>query len=131
VQLQETIIACRRCPRLVTSLQQVANDNVRRFRHETYWGKPVPSFGDAKARLVIIGLLPLGKIAFDACLRACSALNLPIPTPRPRFGHGLHYQLAANLLLASYHPSQQNTHTGRLTRQMFHAIFATARALLG
>jgi uracil-DNA glycosylase family 4 len=201
--------------------RQVARDKVRRFRDETYWSKPVPSFGDPAARLVIVGLapaahggnrtgraftgdrsgawlyealhtygfanqsssvhrhdalqlhdcyitqvlhcappanrptaqeiascqpylltelrlltrvrllLPLGKIAFDACLRACHALNLSLPTPRPHFGHGLQYQLGNDLtLLASYHPSQQNTHTGRLTRQMFHDIFATARALL-
>jgi uracil-DNA glycosylase family 4 len=214
-------MACARCPRLVTYQQQVAHAKVRRYRHETYWGKPVPSFGDPKARLVIVGLapaahggnrtgraftgdrsgawlyealhaygfasqptsghrrdglqlhdcyitqvlhcappankptpeeiancqpymltelrllrqarllLPLGKIAFDACLRACRILNLPLPTPQPRFGHGLHYQLSSDLmLLASYHPSQQNTHTGRLTRQMFHEVFATAQALL-
>ena len=219
--LHATIKACTRCPRLVAYQQQVAHTKVHRYRHETYWGKPVPSFGDPKARLVIVGLapaahggnrtgraftgdrsgawlyealhaygfasqptsvhrrdplrlhdcyitqvlhcappankptpeeiancqpyllaelrllrqarllLPLGKIAFDACLRACRILNLPLPTPQPRFGHGLHYQLSSDLmLLASYHPSQQNTHTGRLTRQMFHEVFATARALL-
>jgi len=221
IQLQDTIIACTRCPRLLAYVQQVARDKVRRFRDETYWSKPVPSFGDPAARLVIVGLapaahggnrtgrtftgdrsaawlyealhaygfasqpnsvhrhdtlklhdcyitqvlhcappankptaqeiancqpylltelrlltqarllLPLGKIAFDACLRACHALNVALPTPRPHFGHGLQYRLGNALtLLASYHPSQQNTHTGRLTRQMFHEIFATARALL-
>jgi uracil-DNA glycosylase len=51
--------------------------------------------------------------------------------PVPRFGHGLLYQLSDHLtLIASYHPSQQNTYTGRLTRPMFHHIFAMARALL-
>jgi uracil-DNA glycosylase len=221
-QLQDTIIACTRCSRLVAYRQQVLQDKVRRFRDQTYWSKPVPSFGDPTARLVIVGLapaahggnrtgraftgdrsgawlygalhaygfashptsvhrhdtlrlhdcyitqvlhcappankpspqeisncqaylltelrllrqasllLPLGKIAFDACLRACQALHLSLPRPRPHFGHGLHYRLSNDLtLLASYHPSQQNTHTGRLTHQMFHEIFATARALLG
>jgi uracil-DNA glycosylase len=220
-QLQATIIACTRCPRLLAYQRQVAHDKVRRFRQEAYWSKPVPSFGDPAARLVIVGLapaahggnrtgraftgdrsgawlyealhtygfasqpvsahrhdalqlhdcyitqvlhcappankptpqetancqsyllaelrllsqarllLPLGNIAFAACLRACRALGLSLPTPSPRFGHGLYYHLSDNLgLLASYHPSQQNTQTGRLTRQMFHDIFAMARALL-
>ena len=56
--LQKTIIRCTRCPRLVAYRKQVAQDKVRRFRQETYWGKPVPSFGDARARLLLIGLAP-------------------------------------------------------------------------
>jgi uracil-DNA glycosylase family 4 len=215
------MIACTRCPRLQAYQRQVAHAKVRRFRQEAYWSKPVPSFGDPEARLVIVGLapaahggnrtgraftgdlsgawlyealhaygfasqptsvhrhdalqlhdcyitqvlhcaprankpttqeitncqtyllaelqllrqarllLPLGKIAFDACLRVCRERGLSLPTPRPRFGHGLYYQLASDLgLLASYHPSQQNTYTGRLSRQMFHEVFATARSLL-
>ena len=220
-QLQATIIACKRCSRLVAHREKVAQDKVRRFRQEVYWGKPVPSFGDPNARLIIVGLapaahggnrtgraftgdlsgawlyealhiygfashafsthhrdalrlhdcyitqvlhcappankptreeihscqsyllaelrlltqarilLPLGKIAFEACLRASNVLRLTIPTPRPHFGHGLRYQLSHDMiLLSSYHPSQQNTRTGRLTREMFHEIFTTARALL-
>ena len=57
-QIQERVIACQQCPRLVTYLQQVAEQKVRRFRHETYWARPVPSFGDAQARLLILGLAP-------------------------------------------------------------------------
>ena len=45
-QIQERVVACALCPRLVTYLQHVAEQKVRRFRHETYWAKPVPSFGD-------------------------------------------------------------------------------------
>ena len=219
-KLQNTIIRCTRCPRLVAYRKQVARDKVRRFRQDTYWGKPVPSFGDAQARLLLIGLapaahganrtgraftgdrsgawlydalhtygfasqpvsehrgdglelrdcyitqvlhcappgnkpareeiaqcqsymlaelallthlqvvVPLGKIAFDAYVRACQQLDI-LPGSKPRFGHGLRYQLSNGLtLLPSYHPSQQNTQTGRLTRVMFHDIFATARNLL-
>jgi uracil-DNA glycosylase family 4 len=76
-------------------------------------------------------LVALGKIAFDACLRTCRHRHIPLPTPMPRFGHGLQYPLSDQLtLIASYHPSQQNTYTGRLTRPMFQHIFAMARALL-
>ena len=57
-QLQDTIIACTRCPRLLAYQRQVAHDKVRRFRQEAYWSKPVPSFGDPAARLVIVGLAP-------------------------------------------------------------------------
>jgi uracil-DNA glycosylase family 4 len=220
-QLQDTIMACTRCPRLTTYRQQVAEQKVRRFRHLTYWGKPVPSFGDPTARLVLMGLapaahganrtgraftgdrsgawlfdalhahgfanqpgaehrqdgltlhdayitqvlhcvppgnkssreeiarcqayllaelrllknlqilLPLGKIAFDAALNALQQLDIALPSPRPHFGHALQYQLANGLtLLTSYHPSQQNTQTGRLTRPMFHQVFKTARNLI-
>ncbi len=221
IQLQETIIACTHCPRLVAHRQQVAVQKVRRFREAPYWGKPVPSFGDPQARLLLIGLapaahggnrtgraftgdrsgmwlydalytfgfanqptsdhgddglhlhdcyitqvlhcappankptrqeidtcqaymqtemqllpnlrvvVPLGKIAFDACLRAWQALQMPLPSPLPRFGHGHVYALGQGCtLVPSYHPSQQNTQTGRLTRPMFHAVFATVRNLL-
>jgi uracil-DNA glycosylase family 4 len=221
VQLQDTIVACTRCPRLVTYRRQVAVHKVRRFREHCYWGRPVPSFGDPEARLLLVGLapaahggnrtgraftgdrsgswlyealyaygfanqptsthrrdglrlqdcyitqvlhcvppankptreeinncqpymvnefrlltnlrvlMPLGKVAFDACLRLFACLHVPLPSPRPRFGHGRQYQLANGLtLLSSYHPSQQNTLSGRLTRSMFHEVFAIARALL-
>lgn len=220
-QLQTTIISCTRCPRLVTYRQQIARDKVRRFRQESYWGQPVPSFGDPQARLLIVGLapaahganrtgraftgdrsgewlydalytygfasqpnsthlddgltlrdcyitqvlhcappgnkptrgeiaqckpymhseftlllsmqvvVPLGKIAFDSVLRLFREHALPLPTPAPRFGHGVPYSIGEHLtLLPSYHPSQQNTQTGRLTRQMFHHVFDTAQRLL-
>src|SRR6267378_7241845 len=57
-QIQERVVACQQCPRLVAYLQQVAEQKVRRFRHETYWARPVPSFGDAQARLLLLGLAP-------------------------------------------------------------------------
>lgn len=220
-QVQQTIIVCRRCPRLVTYCREVAEQKVRRFREQTYWGGPVPSFGDSLARLLVIGLAPaahggnrtgraftgdrsgawlyealyaygfanqptsdhrqdglqlydcyiaqvlhcappgnkprhqeiancqsylmrelqllphlqvvvtLGKIAFETYVRIAQALQYPLPTLRPRFGHGRCYSFAPMVtLIASYHPSQQNTQTGRLSRAMFHEVFATARAVL-
>jgi len=56
--LMETVVGCRRCPRLVAWREQVARDKRRAYRDWTYWGKPIPSFGDPKARLLIIGLAP-------------------------------------------------------------------------
>jgi uracil-DNA glycosylase family 4 len=218
-QLQKQIVRCTQCPRLVTHRQDVAANKVRRFQNHDYWGKPVPSFGDPQARLLLIGLapaahggnrtgraftgdrsgawlydalyrygfanqptsdhrhdglqlhdcyiaqvlhcappankptreetfhcqpyllkefallrrlrivIPLGKIAFDACLRVCRELDYALPTPLPRFAHGACYRLDNGMvLMPSYHPSQQNTQTGRLTREMFHRVFAQARA---
>src|SRR2546423_10695527 len=56
--LQETIVACSLCPRLVEWREQVAREKVKRFADQDYWGKPVPSFGDSKARLLVVGLAP-------------------------------------------------------------------------
>ena len=79
-------------------------------------------------------VVALGKIAFDAYLAAWSdhsPARGALPSPRPRFGHGATCQLPGGItLVASYHPSQQNTQTGRLTREMFEDIFATVRRLL-
>lgn len=220
-EIQERIVNCSRCPRLVAHRQRVADQKVRRFRSEPYWGKPVPGFGDPLARLLIIGLapaahganrtgraftgdrsgdwlyealhrfgfanqpdsshrqdglilrdcfitqvircapprnkpdrqeiancqsyfldelrllsnvrviIPLGRVAFDAYLRAHQQVSNILPTRRPRFEHGKLTRLqAGHALLPSYHPSQQNTQTKRLTRAMFHQVFATARMLL-
>ncbi len=220
-QLQNRIVRCAQCLRLATYRQEVARNKVRRFRDCDYWGKPVPSFGDPKARLLLIGLapaahggnrtgraftgdrsgdwlydalyrhgfanqptsqhrddglklrdcyiaqvlhcappanrptreetlqcqpyllqefellrrlqivVPLGKIAFDACLRVCRVLGYDLPTPSPRFAHGAFYRFDNGMvLLPSYHPSQQNTQTGRLTREMFYHIFARAQSHL-
>jgi uracil-DNA glycosylase family 4 len=193
---------------------------VKRYREWDYWGRPVPSFGDPQARLLIIGLAPaahggnrtgrvftgdrsgdwlygalyeagfanqptsihkddglqlydcyitaavhcappenkplpeefaacrpyllqeltllkrvrvvmaLGQIAFAAYLTARRESGLPILSPAPRFGHGCVFTLNETTLLGSYHPSQQNTFTGRLTREMFQAVFRTARKLV-
>jgi len=73
-------------------------------------------------------VVPLGKIAWDAYLRARRALGQPLPRPLPKFGHGAVARMSDGIiLLGCYHPSQQNTFTGKLTRGMLHAVFRTAR----
>ncbi len=76
-------------------------------------------------------VIALGRIGFDAYLRAAVALGHAWPRPRPRFGHGAVAELPWGVtLLASYHPSRQNTQTGKLTRAMLEAVFAEARRRL-
>jgi uracil-DNA glycosylase family 4 len=73
-------------------------------------------------------VVALGKIAFDHYLKSCRELGYAVPSPAPRFCHGARYELPwAVTLLGSYHPSQQNTFTGKLTRPMFHGVFRRAR----
>ena len=77
-------------------------------------------------------VVALGKIAFDHYLKVCQREGRAVPSPLPAFGHGVVYRLPWGVtLLASYHPSQQNTFTGKLTRPMFHSVFAKARRELG
>jgi uracil-DNA glycosylase family 4 len=72
----------------------------------------------------------LGALAWNEFLLAWRASGYDLPSPKPRHGHGVEVALANLTLLGSYHPSQQNTSTGKLTRPMLHAVFARARALL-
>jgi len=219
--LQRRVVACKRCPRLVRWRRTTALAKTKRFQHQTYWGKPVPGFGDPRARLLLVGLAPaahggnrtgrmftgdrsgdwlyralhkfgfanqslsesvddglrlndcyitaacrcappankllpkelshcrpfllqemrllsrvrvvigLGKIGFDAALQSLCELEEHSLVSRPRFSHGAEYSPGPRMtLLGSFHPSQQNTFTGRLTEPMFDSVFRRARAIL-
>jgi uracil-DNA glycosylase family 4 len=103
--------------------------------------KPTPDERDACLPFLLreIGALPnlraivcLGGFGWDAALRAIRGMGMEIPVPRPRFGHGVEVELAGGLtLVGSYHPSQQNTFTGRLTPAMLDDVFLAARRLVG
>ena len=219
--LNADIIGCTRCPRLVTYREAVAQQKKRQYREWSYWGRPIPGFGDPRARLYVLGLAPaahggnrtgriftgdrsgdwlyealhrfgfanqetsthvddgltltdcyigatvrcappankptldeftacrpfvlgelrelrqvrvvvaLGKIAFDQYLRANCEMGFDRPRPLPKFSHGAIYHLPWGVtLIGSYHPSQQNTFTGKLTRRMFHRVFFDAHRCL-
>jgi uracil-DNA glycosylase family 4 len=233
-KLQETVIQCRKCPRLVAYLQEVSQHKPRRYRDWDYWSKPLPSFGDPDARVLIVGLapaaqggnrtgrmftgdrsgewlfnalyqfgfanqsnsirrddgfklddcyitatircappknkplpeeiencrpyfleeldllkkveviIPLGQIAFIQTLKSLRQRDFDIPslsfghgkmyslrTPRlPRYLYGGQANSQLRTLITTYHPSQQNTQTGKLTKPMFHKIFRMVRSSL-
>jgi uracil-DNA glycosylase family 4 len=84
---------------------------------------------EALPRLSVV--VALGGVAFTGFLAAWEEFGASLARPRPKFGHGAEYALAGSIrLLASYHPSQQNTFTGRLTRSMLGRVFRRARGLL-
>jgi uracil-DNA glycosylase len=77
-------------------------------------------------------VIALGRIGFEAYLAAAAAIGHPVPRPRPRFAHGAAFELPWGVtLLATYHPSRQNTQTRKLTWEMFESVFAEARRRLG
>jgi uracil-DNA glycosylase family 4 len=84
-----------------------------------------------------LGLLPrvsvivaLGQIAFRTALKVLRSIRVAMPSPTPKFGHGLAYRIGGFMLLGSYHPSQQNTFTGKLTQPMFDRIFEMTKEFL-
>jgi len=221
--VQQAIITCERCPRLREYCQRIGREKRRAFRNDTYWARPVPGFGDPRARLLILGLAPaahganrtgrvftgdgaggsgdflmsalhragfanlptshhagdglklgdafiaaavrcappdnkptpgeiatclahlqaeidalphvrvvvaLGRIGFDAYLQMLKRRG-PAPRPRPQFAHGSIALLPnGHTLIGCYHPSRQNTNTGKLTSRMMDDVFgAASRAL--
>jgi uracil-DNA glycosylase len=213
--LNEEIIACRKCPRLVAWREDVARVKRKAYLDHDYWGKPVPGFGDPAGRVLVVGLAPgahgsnrtgrqftgdaSGGFLFPALHRAGFANQAEVesrndglllkdmyitasgrcappdnkPTPQElnncqpflerdlkilnpkvivclgriaferilkiygirnstyKFGHGAAYQLENGIwLLCSYHPSQQNTSTGKLTAAMFDQIWQKAKSLI-
>lgn len=220
-QLNSEIVACTRCPRLITHCRAVAQAKRRAYLEWEYWGKPVPGFGDRDAKVLILGLAPgahgsnrtgrpftgdgsgyfmypvlyqagfasqpnathrddglelkgayitsvgrcappqnkptpeelancapfldrelaelkqvkvvvtLGKIAFDGYLHYLKRKGLLNGRSSFRFAHGVTYDLPdGKILLASYHPSMQNTNTGKLTEEMFLQIFKKVARLV-
>jgi uracil-DNA glycosylase family 4 len=217
--LEGEVTACRRCPRLVEWREEVARVKRAAFADQEYWGRPLPGFGDPRARVLVLGLAPaahggnrtgriftgdrsgdwlfaglyragfanqpesvdrddglalsdcwvsaavrcappanrptpaerdnclpyvgrelqlldrvrvivcLGSFAWDGGLRTLRGLGYEIPRPRPRFGHGAECAVGPYVLLGCFHPSQQNTFTGRLTEPMLDAVFGRARDL--
>ena len=220
--LNASIVACERCPRLRAYCAEVARVRRRAYADTEYWGRPVPSFGDPKARVLALGLAPgahgsnrtgrmftgdgsgdflfpvlheagfasqpnavsrndsmkLTDLWISAVVRCAPPANKPTPEERRNcapwldeelkllgelrvivclgriafdgllthvqrggqlasragyvFSHGAEYVLPGGLtVIASYHPSLQNTNTGKLTRPMFLAVFLRARQLAG
>ncbi len=218
--LTRDITTCRRCPRLVRCREAAAATPPRRFAGQSYWARPIPGFGDPKARMLVVGLAPgahganrtgrvftgdrsgdwlyaalhragfanqptstsrddgleltgawvtvavrcapptnkptpverdrctdylvrelrllrhvravvaLGAFGWDGFLRAARELGHEAK-PRPVFGHGATAAVGPYRLFGSYHVSQQNTFTGRLTEPMLDAVFAAARSSAG
>jgi uracil-DNA glycosylase len=218
-RVRDDIVNCTRCERLRTYCTRIAEQKKGAHRDDVYWGRPVPGFGDPRARVLVLGLAPaahganrtgrvftgdgsgdflmramhsagfanittsqhpddglalrdayivaavrcappdnkpspaeigachshlvaetaalpriqvivaLGRIAFDAAWRLLRGRGIAI-RPRPVFGHGLIYRPdGAPTVIASYHPSRQNTNTKKLTPEMLAAVFAEARRL--
>jgi len=148
--LNKEIIACTACPRLVQWREEVAVTKRKSYEDEKYWGKPVPSFGSDKPKLMIIGLAPgahvanrtgriftadssLGSFAWQATISTLRQLGHEIETTK--FAHGAKVTFKDGnkkiMIIGSYHPSQQNTFTGKLTKAMLDKVIKQAAKAAG
>ncbi len=114
------VTAVNRCPPPQNRPTSAERDNCLPFLE-----REIELLGDARV------IIALGSFAWDGALRALRALGAEVPRPKPRFGHAAEAHVGELILLGSYHPSQQNTFTGRLTEEMLDAVFARARELAG
>src|SRR5438445_118554 len=115
VALNEEIISCTLCPRLIAHCRKVGEVKRRAYLEWEYWAKPVPGFGDPNAYL--------NYLKRRVELKSKAGII---------FGHGETYKLPnGRTLLCSYHPSLQNTLTGKLTEKMFLDVFRKARKVIG
>jgi uracil-DNA glycosylase family 4 len=211
--INQKIIKCKKCPRLVSYINEISKKKTRRFQDQKYWARPLTGFGDVKARVLIIGLAPaahggnrtgrmftgdssgdwlakvlyqsgfaniptsqkiddglklidayitasarcappdnkptreeldncfsflvkeleilqnvtvivcLGRIAFDTCCRLLDMKNA-------KFAHGARFTCGRYTIICSYHPSRQNTQTGRLSWNQWYSVFSSARNIL-
>src|SRR2546425_698582 len=130
--VNRAIVACTRCPRLRAYCARVARERKREFRDWEYWGKPVPGVGELRLLRRVRVVVTLGRIAHEHWLKAAGWWATLPPRRRPAFAHGAVASLPDGThVVSSYHPSRQNTNTGKLTRAMWHAVFRKTRRLLG
>ncbi len=132
--IEREVVDCTQCPRLVDWRERAA----REAPCAPPGNKPLPQERDTCAPYLVRELaaleslrvvIALGAFAWDAALTTLTALGAAVPTPKPRFSHGAEVQVGARMLLGSYHVSQQNTYTGRLTRPMLDAVIRRATEL--
>jgi uracil-DNA glycosylase family 4 len=115
------VTAAVRCAPPANKPTPTERDNCRAFLEEEM---------DGMTR--VRAMVALGKFAFDQVWRILRDRGEGLPSPRPRFSHGLEVEVRPEVfLLASFHPSQQNTFTGKLTEEMFDQVWARARRLVG
>jgi uracil-DNA glycosylase family 4 len=86
---------------------------------------------ELKALTDVRAIVALGGFAWDAILRVLRSAGYDVPSPKPKFGHAAEVEIGDLALIGSYHPSQQNTFTGRLTREMFDGVWARAVEIAG
>ena len=91
------------------------------------WFTAELSLASADLRAIVC----LGHFAWQAVWRELARSGRPVPRPRPAFGHGVEVKVGRLVIIGCYHPSQQNTFTGRLTEEMIDAVFGNARELAG